>query len=262
LDNYINPRINSYSSPNMYSGNMNNYANRQNTYILDKKTGDVNGDKIPDTVYLTGENRGNPFYENIKVIVQDGRTMQSYIIPLYPNYSMAYSPWLFLGNFTNFNIDEIMVSLPVGGSGALTYYYVISFLNNKANYILGPQQFVPLTDNLGYEVIYMDNYKVQVKSRKLEQSYILDVSDRKEAYEGTVYNKDGKLFKPLKGFVIELPHLYPVRFDGSVPYKLVAQQDIAGTSHADRLGYIVTYWKYAGHNRTWVLDPEFFTVML
>jgi hypothetical protein len=196
-------------------------------------------------------------------MVQDGRTRQWYVIPLFPNYSMAYTPWLSLANFTaDTNADEIMVNLPVGGSGALTYYYVISFLNNKAAYMLGPQQFPPLSDNLGYEVIYMDYYKVLITSTKLQQSYTLDVSDRKEVYEGTVYDTDGKLIKPLEGFVISLPHLYPVRIDGSEPYKLVAQQDIAGTSHADRLGYIVTYWKYSGNNRTWTLDPEMFFVML
>lgn len=236
-------------------------VNMRDTYILDKKTGDVNGDKICDTVYLVGEKKENPFYENLKVIVQDGRTMQKYIIPLYPNYSMAYSPWLFLGNFTNSQTNEIMISLPVGGSGALTYYYVISFFNNKAEYILGPEEFRVLTPALNIEVIYMDDYKVLIKSDKLNQSYILDVSNRKEFYEGKVYDQNGKLIKPLKGFVIDQPHLYPIRIDGSVPYKLLAHQDIAGTSHADGLGYIITYWKYEG-DKKWALEPKWFTVML
>ena len=253
--------MNNYTNSYINAGNMVNNTNMQNTYILDKQVGDVNGDKIPDTVYLVGEKKQNPFYENIKVIVQDGKTIQRYIIPLYSNYSMAYSPWLFLGNFTNSDVEEIMVSLPVGGSGALTYYYVISFLNNNVEYILGPEQFMALTQTLEIEVIYMDDYKVLVKSEKLNQSYILDISNRKEIYEGTVYDKNGKLIKPLNGFVIYQPHLYPMRFDGSQPYKLEAQQDIAGTSHADKLGYIVTYWRYT-EDKKWILDPEMFTVML
>lgn len=262
MNNYTNPHVNHRVKQYINPGSMFNYANRQNTYILDKKTGDVNGDQIADTVYLVGEKGQNPFYENIKVIVQDGRTMQQYAIPLYPNYSIAFSPWLFLGNFTNSNVNEIMVSLPVGGSGALTYYYVISFFNNNVNYILGPEQFMALTATLEIEVVYMDYYKVLVISRKLNQSYMLDVSNRKDVYEGTVYNKDGRLIKPRKGFVIYQPHLYPVKFDGSQPYKLEAQQDIAGTSHVDKLGYVVTYWKYTGQGKSWVLDPEMFTVML
>jgi hypothetical protein len=175
---------------------------------------------------------------------------------------MAYTPWLTLVNFTNSNTKEIMVNLPVGGSGALTYYYVISFFNNNAEYILDPEQFMGLSETLGFKVIYMDNYRVLVKSEKLDQSYTLDVSARKEVYEGTVYDKDGKLIKPREGFVIDLPHLNPIKIDGTVPYKLEGQHDIAGTSHADQLGYIVLYWKYTGHNKSWVLDPEMFFVML
>lgn len=238
------------------------YNSPQRTYILDKQIGDVNGDEIPDVVYLVGEKTENPFYENIKVIVQDGRTMQWYVIPLYSKYSMAYTPWLTLVNFTNSNTKEIMVNLPVGGSGALTYYYVISFFNNNAEYILDPEQFMAISETLGFKVTYMDNYRVLVKSEKLDQSYTLDVSARKEVYEGTVYDKDGKLIKPREGFVIDFPHLYPIKIDGTVPYKLEGQHDIAGTSHADKLGYIVLYWKYTGQNKSWVLDPEMFFVML
>jgi len=239
-----------------------NYPSLHNAYILDNQIGDVNGDQVPDIVYLVGEKGESPYYENIKVIVQDGRTKQWYVIPLYPRYSMADNPWLFLGKFTNSNTNEIMVNLPVAGSGVPIFYYVISFLNNNAEYILGPEEFMTLTQTLRVEVIYMDNYRVLVKSKRLGQSYILDISSRKEVYEGTVYDKDGKLIKPLEGFVIYQPYLYPFKIDGSVPYKLEAQQDIAGTSHVDQLGSIITYWKYTGQNKSWVLDPEYFFVML
>lgn len=259
LNNYAHPYMNPYRNQYVHSNNRKN--NALNTYLLDKQIGDVNGDSIPDTVYLVGEKTENPFYENIKVIVQDGSTMQSYMIPLYPKYSMAYTPWLNLANFTDQKTNEIMVNLPVGGSGGLNYYYVISFLGNKAEYILGPEEFAVLSQSLGYKVIYMDNYRVLVKSEKLDKSYTLDISSRKEVYEGTVYDKDGKLIKPQEGFVIDLPTLYPIKIDGSVPYKLEANQDIAGTSHADQLGYIVSYWKYTG-NKSWVLDPETFFVTI
>jgi hypothetical protein len=239
-----------------------NRANIRETFMLDRKMGDVNGDRIPDTVYLTGEMGETPFYENIKVIVQDGRTMQRYTIPLHSNYSMSTSPWLFLGNFSNYDADDIMVNLPTPGSGALTYYYVISFLNNNANYVLIPEQFSVLGDRLEFEVKYMDNYKVLVRSKKLNQSYILDISDRKEVYEGTLYGKDGKLIAPREGFVITQPHLYPIKFDGNLPYKLEAQMDIAGTSRADQLGSIITYWRYSEQNKSWVLDPEKFFIMI
>lgn len=256
---YNNPCFNYYGN---YTDNRFIYANRQNTYTLDRQIGDVNGDGVPDMVYLVGDKNQNNFYQNIRIMVQDGSTLHWYVIPLNPNYSSAYDSWLFLGSFTGFSSKDIMVSLAVGGSGALTYYYVISFNNNNVDYLLGPEQFESIIQTLKIEIKYMDNYKVLVKSNKLNQSYIVDVSDRKEFYEGKVYNKEGKLIKPLDGFLLDIPHLYPIKTDGIASYKLMAQNTIAGTSHADSLGYTVTYWKYDRQSKTWVLDPEYFWVTL
>jgi hypothetical protein len=234
----------------------------QNVYIIDTKIADVNGDKIPDTIYLVGEKKDFPFYQNIKVVVQDGKTLCRYEIPLFPEYSMAYNPWLFVGDFISSGASDIMVNLPVGGSGGLTYYYILSFMNNKAEYLLEPDSFIERSQGLKFEVVYRDDYRVEVRSKKLDQSYMLDVSDRKETYEETLYHINGKLIKPIEGFIIDLPLLTPIRFDGREPYKLQAQQQIAGTSRADGLGYIVTYWKYVSQEKTWVLDPEMFFVMI
>ncbi|HOQ01722.1 MAG TPA: hypothetical protein PK604_13085 [Acetivibrio clariflavus] len=259
MQNYLN---NPYINYGNYTKGLFNFANRRNTYTLDRQIGDVNGDSVPDIVYLVGDKNQNNFYENIRLMIQDGSTQHWYVIPLYPDYSSAFDSWLFLGSFTSFSSKEIMVSLAVGGSGALTYYYVISSYNNVAQYLLGPEQFADFVQALQVEIKYMDNYRVLVKSNMLNQSYIVDVSDRKEFYEGRVYDKEGKLIKPLEGFLIYQPHLYPVKTDGIAPYKLQAQNDIAGTSHADSLGSTVTYWKYDRQSKSWTLAPEYFWVML
>lgn len=229
--------------------------------ILDTQIGDVNGNNIPDTVYLIGEKNQNPFYENINLIIQDGRTKILYTIPLFPQYYMGYDPFIILAGFINGKTEEIFVSLPVGGSGALTYYYVISFENNLIRYILKPNDFQTLSEQLGFEVIYRDYYKVDIVSSELNKILTLDVSDRKEYYEGKVYDSDGKLIKPLKGFIIDLPHLFPLKLNGNRPYVLNAQQDIAGTSHADRLGYLSSDWTYAGPQTGWVLNPDSVSVI-
>lgn len=255
--NYDYSLINKNNKDNMF-----NYSNARYMYILDQKHGDVNGDGIPDTIYLTGEKKENPFYENIKITIKDDRTMQRYVIPLCSAYNIAYSPWLFVDKFTGSIADEIMISLPVGGSGAMTFYYIISFFNNSVNYLLSPEQFMALTAKLEFEVLYLNEYKVLIKSKMLNQSKVIDVSDRKDVYEGTIYNIDGSLIKPINGFVINQPHLYPVKFDGSIPYKIEVQQDIAGTSHADLLGYALTYWNYNKHENLWIINPEIFFVVI
>jgi len=94
---YSNPWINYYEN---YTDNRFNYANRQNTYTIDRQIGDVNGDGVPDIVYLVGDKNQNNFYENIRLMIQDGSTLHWYVVPLYPDYSMAFDAWLFLGSFT------------------------------------------------------------------------------------------------------------------------------------------------------------------
>ncbi len=246
---------------NSYRNSSRSIHNTQ-CYIIDRQTGDVNGDQILDTVYLIGEKKDNFFYENIRIVVEDGRTMHQHTIHLDDKYNKAYSPWLFLGNFTDSRVYQIMINLPVGGSGALTYYYVLSFNNNEPDVLLCPESFMGFSSNMGLEVNYIDGYKALIESTKLDQYYILDLSDRRPSYEGTIYDRNNKLIKSQKGFFIDLPQLNVARFDGREPYKLHAQNAIAGTSHADRLGYTITYWKYQKDTRSWILCPVVFYVLL
>ena len=67
--------------------------------IISFKRGDVNGDGIPDNVYLTGiKTLDSPFTQNITLVIQDGRTGRFTSIPLSDN--LGYNPKLFLGEFT------------------------------------------------------------------------------------------------------------------------------------------------------------------
>lgn len=239
-----------------------NFPRYDNNIILDVKSGDVNGDGIPDIIYLTGERTQYSFFRNISLLVQDGSTKLWFSVPLLPDYNTGYNPWLFLGDFTNDRVNDILINLPVGGSGDLTYYYVVSLLKNQPVFILIPEQFADLNRQMGFDVIYRNYYKVDIVSRKLNKTFILDVSDRKEDYEGIVYDKQGKLIKPLKGFIIDMPHLYPIQFNGGEAYRLMSQQDIAGTSHADRLGYLVSYRAYSNRNATWELNTNQIGVLI
>ena len=97
--------------------------------IVSYVSGDVNGDRIPDNVYLTGiKTQGSPFTQNITLVIQDGMTGRFTSIPLSEN--AGYNPTLFLGNFTGDGIDDILISIATGGSGGIMDYYIYSFVNN------------------------------------------------------------------------------------------------------------------------------------
>ncbi|MCF6408144.1 hypothetical protein [Pseudalkalibacillus salsuginis] len=66
--------------------------------LLDRNTGDVNGDGIQDVVFLTGTLPfpDSPFRENITLWIQDGHSGRIYNFRL--KTSMGYRPSLFLGD--------------------------------------------------------------------------------------------------------------------------------------------------------------------
>lgn len=250
----------------MFNYNLSNFNKSfidvRNNLIIDTKFGDVNGDRTPDIVYLVGDKNQNPFYENIKLIIEDGITKYPYVAPLLPNYDRAYDPWIILTDFIGNQVEDIFISLPTGGSGGLTQYYAITFLNNRAAYILTPKWYSTVNDTLGFEVIYKDYYKVEIISKKLDKTFIIDVSSRRNFYEGTVYNKFHKLIRPLRGFILDPTFSYPIKLNGNEPTTLMVLQDIAGTSHADSLGVLVSYWSYSHVDSKWKVNTNLIGIQI
>lgn len=212
--------------------------------------GDVNGDRIPDNVYLTGtKTPDSPFIQNITLIIQDGMSGRAKRIPLSEN--AGYNPTLFLGDFTGDGVDDILVSINSGGSGGIMYHYIYSFADNVAKLLF---DFNVYNEKYKYDVTYKDNYKVEVISRDNNEKYIIDISTRGEEYLNEIYDENGKLKQPISGFVNPLSGLYPVDFDSNGVYELLAYQKIAGRYNADSLGYVLNTLKWK--NNRFVLDNQ------
>lgn len=222
--------------------------------IVSYARGDVNGDGIPDNVYLTGtKTPSSPFTQNITLIIQDGFTGRFTSIPLKEN--AGYDPNLFLMDFTGDRIDDILISINSGGSGAIMYHYIYSFALNKPQLLF---DFDVYNKQYTYDVTYKDNYKVEVVSNKNNTKYIIDISNKGSDYLNEIYDENGKLKKPITGFVDPLSGLYPVDFDFNKVYELLAYQKIAGRYHADSLGYVLNTLKW--ENNMFVLDNQFVAI--
>lgn len=234
---------------------MYNYYFRDNMMppsVIAQARGDVNGDRIPDDVYLTGTRTpSSPFIQNITLIIRDGRTGRVTRIPLPQNQNQGYNPRLFLGDFTGNGVDNILISIDSGGSGAIMYHYIYSFIRNIPMLIF---DFELYNQEYKYEVTYKDYYKVEVISEKNNEKYIIDISNRGEDYLNEIYDKNGKLKNPITGFVNPLSGMYPVDFDSNGVYELLAYQKIAGRYNADSLGYVLNTLKW--QNNRFVLDNQ------
>lgn len=211
-----------------------------NPNIVFHVIGDVNGDGIPDNVFLTGIRRPmSQFIQNITLVVQDGRTGQK--ISVHLNENAGYNPRVFLGDFNGDRVNDILVSIDSGGSGAIMYHYIYSFIDNVPQLMF---DFNVYNDEYKYEVTYKDNYKVEFISEKNNNKYIIDISLRGEDYLNEIYYENGKLKQPISGFVNPLSGLYPVDFNSDGIYELLAYQKIAGRFNADSLGYVLNTLKW------------------
>ncbi|PRR77329.1 hypothetical protein CLLI_25020 [Clostridium liquoris] len=222
--------------------------------IVSYARGDVNGDNIPDNVYLTGiKTPSSPFTQNITLIIQDGFTGRFTRIPLKEN--TGYNPNVFLMDFTGDGIDDILISIDTGGSGAIMYHYIYSFVGNKPQLLF---DFDVYNNQYTYDVTYKNNYKVEVISNKNNKKYIIDISNKGSDYLNEIYDENGNLKEPITGFVNPLSGLYPVDFDYDKVYELLAYQKIAGRYNADSLGYVLNTLKW--ENNMFVLDNQFVAI--
>nr|WP_272507358.1 VCBS repeat-containing protein [Clostridium aestuarii] len=212
--------------------------------MLDTKLGDVNGDKIPDKVSLYGNKPDGPegiFADNITVVIRDGKTKNLYTILLKIN--SGYNPTIFLGNFTSDKANDILISIDSGGSGGYGFFYVYSFLNNQTQKLFDFELF---NDYYLYDVIYKDNYQVEVISKTLNKKFTIDIRNKGDSYLMQIYNENGTLKSPICGQVSAINELYPIDFQRNGVYDLYSIQRIIGIYNADTLGFVQTHLRWNG----------------
>jgi hypothetical protein len=214
--------------------------------VLDMKQGDVNGDGIPDNVYLIGYKPYGPtgiFADHIAIAIQDGSTHKITMVDLHNN--AGYNAGLFLGDFNKDRVADIFVSIDSGGSGGYGIYYIYSFRNNRLNVLFDVDKY---NQQYKFRANYEDFYKVGVASPELDILFTIDISHRGYDYLSQYYDENGKLKQPVQGVVLSVGVLYPIVTDPkSGSYDLLAMQRIIGTINADTLGYVENLLTWKGN---------------
>lgn len=221
------------------------YRARQSE-VVSVAYGDVNGDGVTDYVFLTAVKSldpSSPYVEHIILNVQDGATNRVHSISLDVDGNGGYQPTVFLGDFTRDGIMDILITIDSGGSGALTFDYVYSFVNNQAIKLFDFNQY---NEQNQYTVTFLDQYKVSVQSSATKQTFLIDISERSADYLSQIYEEDGTLKKPVQGMADGVSGFYPVDMDRDGVYEIQAYQKISGLYHADSFGYVINTLQWDG----------------
>lgn len=231
---------------------MNNGMNRSPDFIFPEQTapqiiqtkfGDVDGDGLFDTILLTGVQKpDSPLWQQLTLIIFYGRTQQFERIPLKEN--VGYNPTIFLGDFTNNHIEDILVVSDTGGSGGIITGEIYSFIDGRMRQIFDAQLF---SNQLNYTVNFQDYYQVAVQSTTPRKRYTLDLLYKGKKYLAEIYYPNGTLKEPISGWVDPISGLYPIDYNRDGTYELLAMQKIAGRYHADGLGFIENVLVWDGH---------------
>ncbi|MGL4337122.1 MAG: hypothetical protein ACRCST_09545 [Turicibacter sp.] len=214
-------------------------------YIFDSKIVDVTGDQILDFIYLTGdkESPDSIYQMNLKLIVVDGVTNE--VIEQDFKSNSGYDANLFIGEFSQDFVDDVLVSIQSGGSGAFGYYYMYSFKDKQSTQLFDYAQF---NEEFKWVVRFLNHYRVEVTNQTLNQTFYLDISHKSEELLGRYYEVNGKVKPDMQGEVVALSGLYPVKISQvSNTFNLMSSQRVIGQVNVDTLGIINIYLKYKDH---------------
>lgn len=225
---------------------MNEPYHMRNPEIVSGAYGDVSGDGVIDYVFLTATKSADPsspYLEQITLNIQDGVTNRVFSMLLDESGNSGYQPTVFLGDFTKNGVNDILITIDSGGSGALTFNYIYSFVNNQPKKLF---DFNEYNEQNQYMVTYLDQFKVMVNSPATGKTFVIDISDRGSEYLSQIYRENGKLKKPVQGMADGVSGFYPVDMDHDGVFEIQSYQRISGLYHADGLGYIINSLKWDG----------------
>ena len=226
----------------------------KNTYVVDYKESDVTGDSIKDKVYLVGtkEKKEDIYASNLNIIVQNGKTNK--FIKTNNSDFGGYEGHLFIGDFTGDKVNDILATADTGGSGGIVENRIFTIDKNKIDTIFNEKD----NEGVNFQGKFIDGFKAELKSEKLNKEITLDISGNKKDYlEAKIYDKSGKLLTEVEPYTHSYGKVEAIQYiDGT--YYLVGYQRIVGYMNPDTLSNVRSVWKY--EDSKWVpLEVEYGT---
>ncbi|TGV30857.1 hypothetical protein EN829_035380 [Mesorhizobium sp. M00.F.Ca.ET.186.01.1.1] len=234
----------------------------KNTYVIDVKSADVNGDKVEDKVFLVGqkEKADDIYASNMNIAVQDGKS-KAYSTTDIKELG-GYEGELTLVDFTGDHVADAFVKTATGGSGGIYSHVIATFENNKPAVIFGEKE----NEGIRYEGKFVDGFKVEGKGSKLDKPLTIDVSANQDVYVAAkLYDKAGKVQAngdDANVYSYPFGSLTPIDMDGNGTFELVGEQRIVGMNNADTVSRINSVWGYQGEGKWNPWEVEYSTFLI
>lgn len=212
--------------------------------ILDRQTGDITGDGKAKNIFLVGRkpDANSKFTDDLSIIVQ-GEGQNAVTVKL-PNVG-GYDSTLFIGDFSGDKVNDILVTIPTGGSGGVIEHRIVTFVGE-------PKIIFGAEENKGIAATgrFIDGFRFELTEETTKRKAIVDLTNKKDTYiKATLYDVSGKLLRQQSGWVNPLGALYPIDIDHDGVFELRGQQRAAGLYNADTVAYVYSIWKYS--NQKW-----------
>ncbi len=213
--------------------------------ILDRQTGDITGDGKPKDIFLVGRkpDANSQYADDLSIVVQDGSSQNPLTMKL-PKVG-GYNSTLFIGDFSGDKVNDVLVTIPTGGSGGIIEHRIVTFVGE-------PKIIFGVEENKGITATgrFLDGLKFELIEKTTKRSAIVDLTNKKDTYnKANIYDAGGTLLRQQNGSVNPLGALTPVDIDNDGIYELRGQQRVIGIYNADTVAYIYSIWKY--ENQKW-----------
>ncbi len=181
----------------------------------DKQTGFLVDSDRPSIVCVHGN--GDNYKENISIDIDTFGNK----INIIPQNDSGYQPKVFIGNFLDNGLEEMLYSVESGGSGGYSFYEMYSLKNGESNLIFNSNDFSPI---ISAQYIGKDIIEIDYQSKKLYMSY---------SNEGCIDNNCDINISPVNAI---LP-FYNISLNR---YYLQVLQKVYGGYSANNFGYVVS----------------------
>ncbi|MFM1654555.1 hypothetical protein ACI7RC_21015 [Brevibacillus sp. B_LB10_24] len=217
-----------------------------NVYLLDSKRIDVTGNGKPDLVSLIGKkDQSGVYWEKLFVTVENDAGNQYF----FASSGGGWNPRMSFCRFTGRNAEDILVSAETGGSGGTSDYYLYTVAEDKLVSMPVPPP-VQVTGNL------LDNYAAKLTLENTQQTYEIDLHDRKHFYDGLHLYKAGKLIQPISLMANAYSELKPVADRQTAGCDLQGKQRVSGVVNADTIACVTSQWRWDPAENKWKLVKE------